>query len=332
MTITRKNYESYFIDLLDGTLSTEQVDTILDFLRENPDLADELKNLEHIKIDPVSHEKYTHKHLLKSDFDQADIFEEACIRSIENELSVNDEELLQHYIKMHPHAANEYRLFRATIAEPNPLIAYKNINQLKKSRSIYPFWYAIAASIVVGLFLWFSYKPQTLDVPPAQVIALNEKPRVSLENYNYHPQILKMFDQKNHQEITRNTQADVQIEVALVENETEAQLRQLKPFVAKVSTIQTLENKFALRTDDRKDDVKREQVIFPDAQELLALKIEELDTRSEATKLANFALNKLKDASNDKLDYGTNRQGKLNKIEFNSRLLAFSIPINNKEN
>ena len=192
MKINRKNYESYFIDLLDGTLTTEQVDDLLDFLRENTDLADELKDLEKIKIKPAPVKNYNFDQLIKNDLDQPDVFEEACIRSIENELSEHEEEALQLYILAHPHAANEYRLFKATIAEPDPLIAFENIHQLKKTRKLSPVWYAVAAILTVGLFFWFSYSPQPTKRSYAKVIALNEKPEVKLQLNEYHPKMLKM--------------------------------------------------------------------------------------------------------------------------------------------
>lgn len=50
MKISRSNYEIFFLDYLDGTLSANRVDDFLDFLKNNPDLADELKGVSNISL------------------------------------------------------------------------------------------------------------------------------------------------------------------------------------------------------------------------------------------------------------------------------------------
>ena len=50
MDINRQNFETYFIDYLDGRLDPGQVAELLSFLEKNPDLERELKEFENIQI------------------------------------------------------------------------------------------------------------------------------------------------------------------------------------------------------------------------------------------------------------------------------------------
>ena len=51
MNINRKNYEAYFIDFLDGNLSSEQMEELRSFLMLNPDLAGELDDVKMVMSD-----------------------------------------------------------------------------------------------------------------------------------------------------------------------------------------------------------------------------------------------------------------------------------------
>lgn len=328
MNINRKNYESYFIDLLDGTLSTEQVDAVLDFLRVNPDLAEEIKNLEQIKLVPLPSAKLHFNHLKKSELDQTDILEETCIRSIENDLSDFEEKKFRDYIQTNHHAANEYRLFKATISEPDSLIAYENIGKLKKTHRISSLWYAVAAVISIGLFFWFSYKPQQTPLAKPLIMALVEKPEVKLQAANYRVNMLRLAEVEK---VTVHQNQSVTAPKQIAEYIEHEQILPLTgaPVLAVVEKSDS--DVYALQTLEPNRPAAKEQMIFPDAKELLAKKIEEIDPQQEVNKIAHFALNKLSNASKNKLGYTTNSKGKLDKLEFNSRLLAFSVPINPRE-
>lgn len=67
MDINRENYESFFIDYLDGRMSPDQVVELMSFLKENPDLEAELKQFEEIKIKP-GNIKFKEKNILKRSF------------------------------------------------------------------------------------------------------------------------------------------------------------------------------------------------------------------------------------------------------------------------
>ena len=50
MKITRDNYESFFIDFIEGNLPENMIDQFLDFLNQNPDLKEELHLFEEVNL------------------------------------------------------------------------------------------------------------------------------------------------------------------------------------------------------------------------------------------------------------------------------------------
>ena len=54
MIITRDNYESFFMDYLEGNLEENLIDQFLDFLKQNPDLKEELHLFEEVSL-PVEY-------------------------------------------------------------------------------------------------------------------------------------------------------------------------------------------------------------------------------------------------------------------------------------
>ena len=174
--ITRENYESYYIDFLDGTLSPEAEAAFLLFLEENPDLQleeDSLPNLNAAEdeMDPLE------KQLLKKQEGEPLIIshqtiEYALVAQLEKELTADEEKNLQLWLINHPEYKREQALYGKTIVTPNSL-AFPKKDELYQKTRIVPLWLstsAIAASIVtvIGISAFFSLnKVQvgSIDVP-----------------------------------------------------------------------------------------------------------------------------------------------------------------------
>ena len=327
MKINRKNYEPYFIDLLDGTLSGEMVDELLDFLRLNPDLAEELKGLEGIKLQPEEPVKFNHSNLLKTGFDQPEIFDETCIRSIEKDLSEKEEEEFQHYLKQNKKAEAEYHLFKATISEPDLFIEYPKKSSLKHTIKIRPYWYAAAAVLLLGIVFWFNAPQQEIVEPVAKAVpTLMEQPHATIKVETLKNEFASVQPVQKQQPLIREQLT------AKKEPRHEAELLQPMLAIFDVPTVENTNNKsFALANIPAKSTIDIEEP-YPTVPELLAAEVNKIDVRNEAKKIGHFALNKLQDITDDKLSYATNIKGEVRKIEYNSRLLAFSIPLNGKDN
>lgn len=324
MKINRENYEPYFIDLMDGNLSADQVDEILDFLRLNPDLADELKGIENIVLKPETDSDFNFNSILKSDFDQPEVFAETCIRSIENDLTASENDEFNTYLEVNKKAAKEYQLFKATRFEPDLTIAYPTKGQLKHSRKLSPIWYAAAASVLLAMVLWFN-KPQSEIIIPQKAVVADltaDVPTPKIHLVNSTVAFAKIADVE-----TVNTNIPIESKPEAIDRE----LAMLKPL--KVLNTPKLANTadmlLALVNVPDKNGLNNSDY-YPTVPELLANQVNKFDVKNGARKIGQFALERLKDISDDKLSFAVNANGNLQKIEYNSRMLAFTVPFNSE--
>jgi hypothetical protein len=330
MKITRDNYEAYFIDLIDGTLPADVVDELLDFMRDNPDLAAELKDLGKMTLRPDLSQTFQHQSLLKTDMDRPGVLQEACIRSIENDWSAEEESKFQLYLKTNSTANEEYRLFRATVSEPDPLLVFENKEALYRKRIIVPFWIpAVAAVLAIAAVFWFS-APQpagNIATPTLTEAIENELPAPVLEPAATKGNFAVVAMNETNQELKVKALKQVSPTDEAV-NEPASALATLTPMpVEEVQTSVTLVLHHSLAAIPEKN-IGSELEYIPTIPEYFAQEIAKVDPKTPLRKLGHFALNKLKNISDDKLDYKTAPGGSIHKIEYNSKLLAFSIPLN----
>jgi hypothetical protein len=84
----RSNYEIWFTDWLDGNLSDKQVEEFMVFLKENPDLREELNGLTMVSLEPHKLIFNGKKSLKKSPESLSESqFEHLCIANLENDLT-----------------------------------------------------------------------------------------------------------------------------------------------------------------------------------------------------------------------------------------------------
>ena len=132
MKIDRSNYETWFIDFLDGNLNDNQAEQLDVFLSENPDLREELGELNEFKLLPVASKFVGKKSLNKSFSDISDNqYDYLCVACMENDLS--DEEIKEFSEIKASDAEKEkvFELFRKTRLTP-PDITYRNKKKLIK--------------------------------------------------------------------------------------------------------------------------------------------------------------------------------------------------------
>lgn len=336
--ITRKNYENWLIDMIDGNLTDDQVNMVLDFLQSNPDINEEFKNLEKLLLVPDQNTQFQFNKLLKSDFDHPEIFEETAIRSIEKQLSVNDEEKFENYLNRTEKAKQKYKQYLKTILIPDTSIIYPYKNKLLKNRALPLYWLAAAAVVVFAVLFWFNTDNQ--HTTPTQQTA-KILPAFKPENL---PVDVKHFKTELNHFISNNTSSTNTIQ--------NTGILPSKPVENQYSTIALLENinidaintyvsanfdTQQLAQIPKKEIIFEEPIktieIFPTVKEFLAekfnRKIDELDPQHELSRFKYIALNKINSASNYKFNYDVNNDGELSYIAYSSKLVSVSIPLNN---
>jgi hypothetical protein len=136
MQIDRSNYEIWFIDWLDGNLSSMQADQLKLFLSQNPDLREEFNELTAVSIVPY-HISFPDKNQLKrsaSDITPSQ-FEHLCVAFLENDLSVSQQTELKEIIDTSTEKKETFDLIQKTRLTPTE-IKYKHKSLLLKRTSI----------------------------------------------------------------------------------------------------------------------------------------------------------------------------------------------------
>lgn len=128
MNINRDNYESHFIDYLDGRLTSKEAGELYAFLLLNDDLREELEDLEQIKLHPTNI-KYTHHLSLKKDELHAcpDYY---GIATAEQCLTPQDIK----FLKKHPDYQNTASIYRKMKLNPDPAIHFTHKKQLYRPK------------------------------------------------------------------------------------------------------------------------------------------------------------------------------------------------------
>lgn len=153
--ITKENYESFYLDFLEGNLSEQDAASLLAFLDQHPELKLEedpewitLSDQETISMDA------SFKNSLKfpdtTEAISTNNIDTFLIASIENELSPAKEVELKQFVQQNPTFATELTWYQRTRLQPNTSVVYSHKAQLKKGGFVVPMWTkyaAVAASL-----------------------------------------------------------------------------------------------------------------------------------------------------------------------------------------
>ena len=137
MDISRNNYESWFLDYLDGKLNAGQEEILMSFLDFNPDLKTELEECENLQLEAET-SAYDMKASLRKPSgnpnvqDMLDDFEGYCVSSIEQQLSPQEEKILQNIIKKDHLRKSIYTLYESTRLKADKSILFPEKSRLKK--------------------------------------------------------------------------------------------------------------------------------------------------------------------------------------------------------
>lgn len=343
--ISRENYEIVFIDYLDGRLTQQEEAELQRFLQNNPDLKEELDAVGGIKLvaDTVS---YDQKSQLKHTFlEDEQLFNNACIASLEKDLNEKDAHELQNFIAVNPDRKKTWLLFKSTKLNPDPSIVFKDKKFLYKKAIVWlylPQVATIAAAILLGLLVVGTIEHQTnlntrytarnlsyhITAPEAQISsdqATIEMPVTSVRDINTKDQAVS----HPHETILAETPG--------IEN-SKAQVASFEPVLAKLSGkkrslpthIYIYKPQLALSNIPSKPDESRRpiQKINQIGRDLLTDntgKLKNIPKQDIQTGL----LGAVQRITNDIINFETDETGKLKTLNLNGELLAFSIPLSN---
>jgi hypothetical protein len=341
MNINRSNYEVYFLDYLDGNLPEGQVDDFLDFLDNNPDLHQELKEVSSVKLSAGKQVFRNKEVLLKDGWHETSTFDYQSVAFLEGGLSEEDRDSFLTQITDDPEKEKQFDLFLKTKLQPDKNLVFPNKEGLyrKSTVSVFLLWGSRVAALLILLFgIWpvwnFSFKTspaiqyseEKAVVPQQQteeealpLPEQTEKPGPTTEKLIADaakaigpvvPTIKKQPLAIDHEQAVGREEAP----------------QKIGPLLAKVEQRHDKEPIALAAMGNPKID-KPEDVLTVD--EFLAQKILN-KSKGEPLHFSNIVsagLDAVSNASNERLVYETNRNGGVSEITLNTRLLAFSIPL-----
>jgi hypothetical protein len=184
MKINQDNYEQYFLDHAEGTLSPEMEKELTDFLEVNPDLKPVLEEFDASPLQTVElrNDKLKarlKKHLILTDHISEDNIDIWMIRDIEGLLDESEENELREFLTLNPAYSFDYKIFGFTKLSPDLSVTYRRKKDLKKKYYPIPanrlIWLTTAAAAILLLFFgirFLSRQETTAKHPSTPAIAL----------------------------------------------------------------------------------------------------------------------------------------------------------------
>jgi len=346
MTINRFNYESYLVDYLDGKLNPSFTAELLLFLDKNPDIKGELDGIQdavlvgELTVYP-NKSALKKKSFLKDGID--DEFDYLCIASIEGVLSQEEKNTFERILKDGPDRQNEFLTFQKAKIDADSAISYPNKSILKRS-TIIPIRYStlrLSISIAATITL---------------IVGIYSIGRLMVSSNPLVNSSISSIAESTFSTAKRSTEEVKSKEVPVYETPTTRKTEQLatentiqesaKPKKSRVNIEESIPN-FVRRIDLKETDTPKGQEYKQLAQ--IAAKyapknqifIDQLyaqQTKSDTKELGVFEVIQYGVKSFGKLigsDINLNadkdQKGNIEKINFDSNLIAFSTPVRKNE-
>jgi hypothetical protein len=159
MIINRKNYETYFLDYLEGNLEPSLVREFLVFLETNPDLKAEFNIFREIFIEADHEVLFPDKDNLKKKYIpvgeiNADNIEFHLVSLMEGDADEVSQKDIYKFLELNPAYQKQLDEIKATKLIPDDSVVYPDKKNLKKRTPIIPLRViGIAAASVAALFL-----------------------------------------------------------------------------------------------------------------------------------------------------------------------------------
>jgi hypothetical protein len=158
MSIDRYNYEEYFLLYVDNELSIDQKKQVELFVKDNPDLDEELVMLQQSRLIPDNSIVFEGKELLMKENNDSLInpgnYEEWLVLYVDDELNSEEKTRVEQFAALHPHVQAELNLFLETklqteeVKFPNKKLLYKRDRGVRVISMTW--WRAAAAILIIG--------------------------------------------------------------------------------------------------------------------------------------------------------------------------------------
>ena len=344
--ITRDNYESFFLDYLEGKLEEDMIDEFLDFLEQNSDLKEELHLFENIHLPEEQIVFSGKKHLYKSFTDEKSALEIKTIALMEGDLRDEERESFEVYLTTHPELQKEFDLFLKTVMVADIGIKYPDKQKLyrKSGTTILLNWVMRAAAVVVILWgVQSLFQTESITkLPDSNQKITSIKPKLVAPDKKIEPMVKSKENEsgemivsqvnanyKSHQSHTINGLKAKPVISKSVPQRDLLVLEKITPIMASLD-INTIENELAVAHLVNIEPIHETRKIMT-VDEFLASRVKKAGGKGllSANRILRIGLSVASEISGNRLGYKV-INGKIASLDFESKLMAFSIPLEKK--
>lgn len=344
MKITRENFEPYFIDFLDGNLPEDQIDQFLDFLEQNPDLKEELHGFENLKVAEEQIVFSGKERLYKNSEEAKSSIEMKMIASIEGDLDEGERKSFEGHLELYPELQKKYQLFVKSRLLPDPSVKFPYKNKLyKKNRPVVILNWVARVAAVVALVWGINalYNEQT-----DQISSNSQKVTADVTPTKPEPEVKTIESvQVKVEPVVENKLAK---EVIAAKSEIKTEKAGVSPEEIAPEPQKTVEREMTALAMIKSQPARLESEAIPNqlavsrvreveqnsgtkvltVEEFLLLQAKKVGEEGvlSAHRIVRAGLGLASELSGDRIGY-RELNGKITSLDFESRLIAFSIPL-----
>lgn len=351
MFINRHNYEVYLVDYLDGKLNPSQVAELMAFLQNNLDIQGEFDGLQDAVLVDKQVSYPNKSDLKKNSFLKNGIeneFDYLCIASVEGDITLNEKKRLDYLLKKEPNKIEELSTFKKTTIYPDTNKIFTRKGKLKRTivipihLSSFRFAASIAASVVVILTVYsifkFSGDGKTLNNISSKrtplAVFVNEKKEPEQKQIVVKPSAT--VASMEYQKVSHIIKTEILQESIKDTNQDRSRVDSIPNLINRIESIPININK-----NYQEEQLAIAQLSYLNSQYNTninqTLQIAEYNQHNSKVigvfEIIQYGIKSFgKLIGRDvKLEADKDKNGRIEKINFESQLFAFSAPVGKKE-
>lgn len=351
------NYESFLLDYFEGKLSDSQAEKLISFIYSDPELIDEFENSQKlIKLNPGNTNFSFKQNLYRQEIfsNNTSNFDELCIAKLEGDLTKRELEEFNRLLSETPNLNKDFSIFEKTVSTPDLSVRFENKDGLKQKQIVANsysrfFYYSIAASIAV-LFSILILTPENVQLNKfdQNAILYSNRNKIQPTNNNVEiPNTEKItnkiegikLNNTNIYETSNSKKVEDTSQIIFSPDFDKTQvMAQLNPVAVGISNNKSKIQFVKVTLPEMKDntfysDINNEETslksIVLETVNTQVLKKDKDLNKISAWDIAQLGINGINKitGSNIQLNKKYDNKGNLAKVEFDSKLFAFSTPV-----
>jgi hypothetical protein len=351
MNIDRTNYEVFFLDFFEGSLSDEQCQRLIAFLEENPDLKHEFDLFDFVGLDAADLPIFKNKESLKKTEEiQLNVislqnYNDFFIAWHEGDLTDQQKIETQMFVEENPSLKQDFEVFAKMKFEAEAHVTYAHKNLLKRKTTMLAFHrYISVASSVAAVFLIaffafnaFQLSNDTIYMTAAANVERNlpeyservQEIQIQNENLQFENGFSKMPDVSEYRKPEGQTPSKMQTSSfsSIPQSSTNYAFAETKRSEY-YDIYRIKEERSKLYSEEYGADEMENVRLFDKVIAMVRSNSSEIDSRIDNVdgwQLAHYGVKGFNAITNNDVEFNVkkNNDGKVNKVSFNN----FGIPV-----